>query len=87
MGGVYAMTSLVKLVALFGKDGITKEEILRLNKESYNAKLDWDYQFSNALSMSYELVQFREGKYYPNLEKIDMDKAEKSYKKIMKERS
>ncbi len=81
------MTSLVKLVALFGKDGITKEEILRLNKESYNAKLDWDYQFSNALSMSYELVQFREGKYYPNLEKIDMDKAEKSYKKIMKERS
>ena len=72
MGGMYAMTSLVKLVALFGKDGITKKEILRLNKESFNAKLDWDYQFANALSMASfnEYVQIREGNYYPNLEKI-----------------
>jgi hypothetical protein len=88
MGGMYAMTSLVKLVALFGKDGITKEEIQRLNKESFSAKLDWDYQFANALDMASfnEYVQFREGKYYPNLEKTDLDNAEKSYKKIMKER-
>ena len=86
MGGMYAMKSLVNLVALFGKDGISKEEIIRLNKESYEAALDLDYQFANAISMGYEFVQLRDGKYYPNLENIDLDKAEKSYKKIMKER-
>ena len=86
MGGMYAMTSLVKLVALFGEDGITKQEIQRLNKESYGADLDLDYQFANAFSMAYEKVQLKEDKYYPNLEKIDLDKAEKSYKKIMEER-
>jgi len=87
MGGMYSMTSLVKLVALFGKDGIAKEEILKLNKESFNAKLNWDYQFANALSMASfnEYIQFSEGKYYPNLEKIDLDKAERSYKKARKE--
>jgi len=71
MGGAYSITSFVHLVALFGNDGITKEEIQRLNKESFSAKLNWDYQFANALDMASfnEYVQFKEGKYYPNLKK------------------
>ncbi len=88
MGGMYAMTSLAKLVALFGKDGITKEEIKRLNKESFESKLDWDYQFLNAVSMatSNEYIEFRSGKYYPNLEKVSLEKAERDYKSVMEER-
>jgi hypothetical protein len=32
-----------------------------------------------------EYIQFSEGKYYPNLEKINLDKAKRSYKEARKE--
>jgi hypothetical protein len=64
------------------------EEIQRLNKESYESKLDWDYQFKNAVSMATfnEYIEFRDGKYYPNLEKVSPEKAERDYRSIMEKR-
>jgi hypothetical protein len=87
MGLMYSLTSFESIVALFGKDGITKEEILEINERTYGSHLPDFYHFDHAVEMSEGAIELRDGKYYPILDKLSLKNIKKGYNYIMKERA
>ena len=68
MGLGYAYSSLVAIVVLHGKDGLTMEEILQINEKTYNAKIE-EYYFLispdklGVLSCG-TFIEIKDGKYF-----------------------
>ncbi len=87
MGLGYSIHSLASIVALFGKDGITKEEILEINERTYGSKLSDFIHLDFAYQRLEGFVELRDGKYYPRLDKLSLKNIEKGYKHVMKERA
>jgi len=91
MGVTYSISSLVAIVAEYGKNGLTKEDILRINDDHFKAdtlKRHFDSYDPKSSILTNGFVEFRDGKYFLKRDsKVDQGWLERTIQKAKEKHS
>lgn len=87
MGFAYARNSLISIVAIYGKNGLTKEQIINIGKKFTTAHIEEHWGIFNPekspLTNSY--INKKEDKYFPVKSSLSDDYLQKTIQKFKKE--